>query len=256
MAVLKRVDVQNALLVCLLEKPGGKAKAEDVEEPIVLMLHVSEADLRLKVGDGRSSFKIRVETNAALLKQKGLLHEKEISRRGYWQLTPKGRRAANEALGKSGQSGRGYSEQRLKSRTGARARRVPNTDDVDAAGEPAREAIRKGWKRKESEWHKRTVKDVFQNPTMVEVESASILHRWMNSCATDDDGSPLWRRLLTLKRPDVVFELLSGAIVIVEVEPYATRFDGIGQLVGDYMTNLLVDRRSTGVRVPRAIECR
>jgi hypothetical protein len=117
------------------------------------------------------------------------------------------------------------------------------SDEPETPPDAEEDKSRKGWSGPESEWHKSTVVRIAAHPELIAIEPASVARHWCNSCEADD-GRLLWRRLRTGKRPDVVFELRSGTIVIVEVEPFTTYFDGLAQLAGDYRTAMLVDRRS------------
>lgn len=122
----------------------------------------------------------------------------------------------------------------------AQAAGTNQSDDVSGS---ENERPRKGWSGPESEWHKSTVLRIASNPRLVGIRPADVVHRWCNAC-TSADGRSLWRRLRTGKRPDVVFELKGGRIVIIEVEPFTTYIDGLAQLAGDYQVAMLVDRRA------------
>ena len=99
----------------------------------------------------------------------------------------------------------------------------------------------------ESEWHRETKQAIADSPELVGLNPTDVIRVWRDSVYSDDEQQ-LWKRLFTRKRPDVVFELCDDTIVPVEVEPQGTLLDGIGQLAGDYVVNLDVDRTSDGCR--------
>jgi hypothetical protein len=112
---------------------------------------------------------------------------------------------------------------------------------------PARAA----WSRGESTWHRTTVALLADEPNLLGslvVAYGPIVRTWHDSTIARD-GKRLWNRLLTRRHPDVVFEHHDGSLTIVEVEPYPTILDGIGQIIGDYVLHFLVDRRASQLSV-------
>jgi hypothetical protein len=106
------------------------------------------------------------------------------------------------------------------------------------------EPIRKGWTGGESERHRNTVGAIAANPGLAGIPVNDPVVRTWHDRVLSNDGRFLWLRLRSRKHPDVVFEHASGAITVVEVEPHDTILDGLGQLGGDYLVNLRVDRRA------------
>lgn len=106
---------------------------------------------------------------------------------------------------------------------------------------------RRTWASGESTWHKETVQKIASSPELagIEHEGNKIVRRW-NDSIISGDGRRLWKKLLSRKHPDVVFEHANGQITVVEVEPSHTIFEGIGQITGDYIVNLQVDRLAVG----------
>ena len=98
------------------------------------------------------------------------------------------------------------------------------------------------WSGPESEWHSSTVQAIGKDPSLVLSRSTVVLDRWIDKLASEKESAWLWNNLRTRKRPDVVFRLRPEELVVIEVEPYASLLDGIGQLLGDYLINLRLDR--------------
>lgn len=127
---------------------------------------------------------------------------------------------------------------------GRTVNRAPVTMTLAEETDRIVEPIRKGWTGGESRWHRTTVAAIAANPALAGIVLNDPIIRTWHDRVLSNDGQSLWRRLRSRKHPDVVFEHASSAITVVEVEPQGTIFDGVGQLAGDYLVNLRVDRRA------------
>lgn len=83
----------------------------------------------------------------------------------------------------------------------------------------------------EKPWHRAMTQLLAAEPDRIltALDADPVLRWWCNSVYACD-GTRLWRDRRCIKRPDVVYELISGAMVCVEVEPQDGVALGIVQL--------------------------
>lgn len=185
---------------------------------------------------------------------------KDLETRGFvdgsqwdvWGITDAGRRRFEDLLGRiEAEVAAGRSIEPLTPEFLNLARRVSgpgsaSCDETSTDDQNDKSKRSRSWSGGEQEWHRNTVEAVAADPKLIGANPADVVRTWKNSVQADD-GTRLWKKLLTSKRPDVVFETRQGELKVIEVEPVSTAYDGIGQLAGDYAVNLQVDRHAAGM---------
>lgn len=250
---LGSTDKKHAVLLLAISRLGGAPDKDKTLDYIQEhgLYSFSASDLRPKDNRKELVWRNNFAYRRFDLERKGYL---DGAKKNVWRITDAGRqrlqellreisvrRAAGEDLAPLTESFLEETQAACPLAAGGVAGNEEKSSEPDS--EPDKHRRSRNWSEGEGKWHCDTVAAIAANPALVGIKPAEVVRTWHDS-VTSNDGRRLWKKLLTGKRPDVVLELGNGGLVVIEVEPITTVFDGIGQLAGDYMINLRVDREA------------